>query len=163
MTTKGYGDRIDAVVNGCTNFVPADWVRLALAALDQAGISADALKRATTHASHSKATDTTEVVVKALAMDRDFDAYLPACFFCGNEWGKCLCRWDNPDECGRMPENAKGFDTGDFFITQPNVSECTRYFVDPVRYYGAAYVEAAARFGWKQGEAVNPKTPEVKP
>ena len=53
------------------------------------------------------------------------------CYFCGNKWGKCICEWDKES----------GFEWEGFFITEPNVSECGRTFVDPVKYYGQAYLD----------------------
>lgn len=59
------------------------------------------------------------------------------CFFCDNVWGKCSC--DKP-VCAP-------FDFEDYvWIREPNVSVCTRYYVDPVYYYGAEYQKAQRRF-----------------
>jgi len=54
---------------------------------------------------------------------------LATCYFCSQPWGECRCSWNEDD----------GFDTGQFWITHPNVSECTRFFVDPNLHYGKAY------------------------
>lgn len=56
---------------------------------------------------------------------------LPRCYFCRQPWGHCRCAWDESD----------GFETEteDFYITEPNVSECGRFFVDPYAHYGAAF------------------------
>jgi hypothetical protein len=54
---------------------------------------------------------------------------LHRCYFCHREHGHCQCVWSDVD----------GFDFEDFTITAPNVSECGRFFVDPVVYYGEAF------------------------
>lgn len=60
------------------------------------------------------------------------------CYFCSATWGSCSCSF---------PEgaDAPGFDFEGTWITAPNVSECGRFFVDPVAYYGAAYAAFAGR------------------
>lgn len=58
-----------------------------------------------------------------------------SCWFCHKQWEKCTCKWDEKD----------GFTYHDFFIYMPNVTECGRFFVDPVTYYGDAFIE-----WWKQ-------------
>lgn len=50
----GYGKRIDSVVYDCdatNDFTREDWIRLALAALDQAGVSTNQLDTAHRHGS----------------------------------------------------------------------------------------------------------------
>lgn len=50
----GYGKRIDSVVYGCdatSDYTREDWIRLALAALDQAGVSPRQLEDAYRHGS----------------------------------------------------------------------------------------------------------------
>jgi len=70
-----------------------------------------------------------------------------SCWFCDHTWGACTCTkllgFVFPED---LPEDATvatfdGFDdeTHEFFITAPNVSECGRFFVDPVAYYGAPF------------------------
>lgn len=64
--------------------------------------------------------------------------YRETCFFCCHFWGECTCEWPACDD-----ENADGFDFEGTWITKPNVSVCTRFFVNPVVYYGAPYIEFA--------------------
>jgi hypothetical protein len=52
------------------------------------------------------------------------------CVFCGARWGKCSCKFD--------PHG--GFLWRGSMITEPCVSECGRFFVDPEAYYGATFV-----------------------
>lgn len=66
------------------------------------------------------------------------DGLRSACWFCGGTWGKCACSW--PDSV-----DTDGFDFEGFFISQPNITECNRFFVDPVLYYGDAFVRWWAR------------------
>lgn len=68
-----------------------------------------------------------------------FEGHRETCYFCDNRWGKCTCAF--PD-CAVYDPNAPGFEWGCFFITAPNVSECTRFFVDPVVYYGEAFTSS---------------------
>lgn len=60
---------------------------------------------------------------------------LDACYFCHNKWGKCTCEFEGE------------FEWECFLITEPNVSECTRFIVDPNKYYGEAFKQA-----WAKGE-----------
>jgi hypothetical protein len=55
---------------------------------------------------------------------------LPACWFCGHVWGECSCRFVGP-----------GFDIGDMIITEPHVSECGRFFVNPIAAYGEPFIK----------------------
>jgi hypothetical protein len=82
------------------------------------------------------------------------EAERSTCSFCGGQWGVCTCAFDAPDEEGCLPEGARGFDSRDFFVTEPNISVCGRFYVDPVAYYGEAYVEAAKKYGWTIGQKV---------
>ena len=64
---------------------------------------------------------------------------LPVCWFCDQRWGACTCTF--PDgEAAAYDESTPGFDTGDMWITAPNVSECTRWFVNPIEVYGEPFV-----------------------
>ena len=49
------------------------------------------------------------------------------CFFCDQSWGKCSCIALAEDQA---------FDWEAFRITEPGVSTCGRFFVDPMKYYG---------------------------
>jgi len=66
------------------------------------------------------------------------------CFHCKAAWGKCTCRFPTVvNDDGTTVEDASavpGFDWKDFYITEPNVSVCGRFFVDPFVYYGDAYL-----------------------
>ena len=69
-------------------------------------------------------------------------AVLDTCFFCANAWGRCTCDFPRcfTDDGEPGEEQPPGFEWKGFWITQPNVSVCTRFFVDPFEYYGDAYV-----------------------
>jgi hypothetical protein len=67
---------------------------------------------------------------------------LRVCWFCDGRWGTCVCGWPEADtHPNDVPETLPGFDTGEMYITHPNVSECGRFFVNPIECYGAAFVE----------------------
>ena len=53
---------------------------------------------------------------------------LEKCYFCKSTWGKCQCK--------ALPD---GFEHDGTHITEPNVTECGRFFVDPFEYYGVDY------------------------
>ena len=63
-----------------------------------------------------------------------------ACFQCGNRWGECTC----------TIRPRYGFEFEGYTITDPTVSVCGRYYVDPRTYYGAAYEQAQQ---WLETEA----------
>ena len=65
------------------------------------------------------------------------ECLLDHCYFCGGAWGECICGWKHEWET----DADTLFDTGEFAITAPNVSVCTRFYVAPVQYYGTPYVE----------------------
>lgn len=60
---------------------------------------------------------------------------LNRCYFCDGRWGKCTC----PALAGEESL----FEAVGCAVAEPNVSVCGRDFVDPVAYYGEAYVEWA--------------------
>lgn len=60
------------------------------------------------------------------------------CYFCDAAWDECQC--DGPVAA------AFGFDS--FLVTRPAVSVCGRFYVDPVAYYGDAFVQA--RRAWEE-------------
>lgn len=64
-----------------------------------------------------------------------FDGHREACFFCAQRWGNCTCNFPDSDNV-----NAAGFEFEEFWITAPNVSVCSRFFIDPVVYFGEAYL-----------------------
>lgn len=66
-----------------------------------------------------------------------FEGHRETCYFCHNSWGKCTCASPGPEN-----REAPGFLWNEMWINEPNVSECTRYFVDPVVYYGEAYLNS---------------------
>lgn len=68
-----------------------------------------------------------------------FKGHRQTCFSCDQVWGECTCKSVDSDD-----ENAPGFDFKDLWITNPNVSICTRFFVDPTEYYGEAYTSWVA-------------------
>ena len=70
--------------------------------------------------------------------------YLEQCFFCNGAWGKCTC--PPLPECDD-PKAEEGFSWGGLWISDPSLSSCTRFFVDPVAYYGEAYTN------WKDRKA----------
>lgn len=61
------------------------------------------------------------------------DGIRTQCHFCRQLWGKCTCKW-----------NGSSFEHGGDIITEPNLSECGRFFVNPEVYYGDAYKRWAA-------------------
>lgn len=63
-----------------------------------------------------------------------YEGHISKCFFCENVWGKCTCQFPGPNDA-----EAPGFDFHEFFITNPSLSVCRRYFVNPFVYYGQAY------------------------
>ena len=68
---------------------------------------------------------------------------LPACWFCGNHWGSCTCTFPKDvDDRGEPVDTSElpGFGSDGTWITSPNVSVCTRFFVDPIAAYGAPFV-----------------------
>lgn len=72
------------------------------------------------------------------------------CYFCGGAWGACTCAFPSVlDDEGRLVDvpDEEGFDWCGMFVTEPNVSDCGRWFVNPVTYYGAAYVEWVRKRG----------------
>lgn len=62
--------------------------------------------------------------------DLDERTFPRKCFNCGNAWGKCTCE-DVSEEDGFLHCST--------IITNPFVSECARYFVNPFLYYGDNY------------------------
>jgi hypothetical protein len=62
---------------------------------------------------------------------------LEFCYFCRAAYGACSCDWPDPEE----RDGAEYlFEHHGTIIAKPNVSVCGRFFVNPVLYYGAAYV-----------------------
>jgi hypothetical protein len=59
---------------------------------------------------------------------------IDACWFCENPWGGCTCSFSDGAE-------GRGFSTIDMWITSPNVSECARFYVNPIRAYGAPFIK----------------------
>src|SRR5512138_2730871 len=57
---------------------------------------------------------------------------LSACYFCHGHRGLCKCAWAPSD-------SSDGFDSGGTWITNPGISSCGRFFVDPNVTYGRAY------------------------
>lgn len=68
--------------------------------------------------------------------------YLKHCYFCAGTWGRCTCEFPDFDDERRPVLYWK-----EYAIAAPNVSECTRFFVDPVTYYGDAFFQYMARCG----------------
>lgn len=65
------------------------------------------------------------------------------CYSCDNVWGQCTCEIDG-EEC---------FEFNGTVITDPTVSECGRFFVDPVVYYGLPFLQwKAAKIAAALGE-----------
>ena len=60
------------------------------------------------------------------------------CHACGASWGDCGCA---------PVSESQGFDAGGIWVTDPTVSECGRFFVEPAIYYGDAYLDWQARRG----------------
>lgn len=54
------------------------------------------------------------------------------CYFCNAKWGRCTCKFDEHPDAGFLFHGTA--------ITDPCVSECGRFYVDPIEHYGAAYV-----------------------
>jgi hypothetical protein len=71
------------------------------------------------------------------------EGILEKCYFCANRWGKCTCGFPDCDD-----ERAPFVDWKGFAIMAPNVSECTRFFVDPVVYYGEPFFQYLAQTGF---------------
>ncbi len=59
--------------------------------------------------------------------------FVGVCHFCAQEWGNCHCKFDGE------------FEFTGTAITDPCVSECGRFFVDPTIYYAPQYQEATAK------------------
>jgi len=76
-------------------------------------------------------------------MTTDATGHMDSCFFCHGVWGKCTCKFPSvTNNDGTMVDDVDavpGFDWKDFYVTEPNVSVCGRFFVDPFVYYGDAY------------------------
>jgi hypothetical protein len=64
------------------------------------------------------------------------------CYFCEAVWGACSCKFPSGEDAG---EDTPGFDFGDLFVTDPGISVCGRFYVDPTVYYGRQYAEALPR------------------
>jgi hypothetical protein len=62
------------------------------------------------------------------------EAIRATCYFCENAWGACTCTFPN----GAEARARAGFDFGDVWVTDPSVSVCGRFYVDPLVYYGEA-------------------------
>lgn len=77
-----------------------------------------------------------------MKFEPQFPGHLERCYFCHNLWGKCTCEY--PQTCVDDP-SALGFDWHEFFITAPNVDCSGIHFVNPVEYYGEAYINSAIR------------------
>lgn len=70
--------------------------------------------------------------------------------------GKCSCEFPRiaPDGTSSDVE----FDWEGFWITQPNVSECTRFFVNPVICYGEAFLKWLSTRSGRPHECKSPLT-----
>lgn len=66
-----------------------------------------------------------------------FKGHVSRCCFCSRTWGRCTCDF----------RKLAPFDFGGLSVTDPNLSECKRYFVDPDVYYGKAWKESAMATG----------------
>jgi len=67
-------------------------------------------------------------------MKNNFDiSLMDTCCFCHNAWGYCQC---SPT----ITFGIEGFEHCGITITEPNVSECGRFLVDPTIYYGNDYI-----------------------
>jgi len=76
--------------------------------------------------------------------DALFKGIRETCFFCNNLCGACICTFYDPaDSSSADVVIADGFFADGFFITAPNVTECGRFFVDPIVYYGQPYIDWA--------------------
>jgi hypothetical protein len=73
--------------------------------------------------------------------DALFKGFRETCFFCNNLYGACICTFDDADDPNSVDEI--GFLADGYFITSPNVTECGRFFVDPIVYYGQPYIDWA--------------------
>lgn len=60
------------------------------------------------------------------------------CYFCGAVWGQCRCT-------GPV---AAAFAFECYWVTDPSISVCGRFFVDPIACYGNAFVQA--RRQWQE-------------
>lgn len=61
------------------------------------------------------------------------------CYGCGGEWGACTCPEADLMDRGLDGEAPAAFEWNGFAIINPYVSECGRFYVDPVLYYGDAF------------------------
>ena len=66
-------------------------------------------------------------------------AVISRCWFCEG-----LCECEFPVE-GIDGENLPGFEAEGLWITSPNRSECMRFYVDPIKAYGAPFIEWAQK------------------
>lgn len=66
---------------------------------------------------------------------------LERCHFCTGKWGFCVC-----PKVNLPPHGDQGFLYGGHYITLPHLDETERFYVNPTKYYGEAYVE------WKYRE-----------
>ena len=71
--------------------------------------------------------------------ETESSAVIEACWFCE---GACKCDFPSgtdPIDTSGFP----GFETNDMWITCPNMSECMRFYVDPIKAYGTPFVQWA--------------------
>ena len=54
------------------------------------------------------------------------------CYNANHSWGECTCKTEVSED--------KGFEFNGVTIVDPMLSECGLFFVDPVWYYGQAYI-----------------------
>ncbi len=76
---------------------------------------------------------------KPMPSGKTFEAgsgYRKTCFRCNAKWGECTCP---------TAKDGEGFEWNEFYILDPSVSECGRFFVEPSLYYGNAFTEWEAK------------------
>lgn len=76
------------------------------------------------------------------------------CHACHSKWGECTCPL--------IPED-QGFEWKNSWVTDPGVSSCGRFFVEPTVYYGAAYIEWLRGRADKPADAIITVSAELKP
>lgn len=95
-------------------------------------------------ASHASETTDTGVCDACLFLER--------CYFCDHTHGSCTCAFPSVDDIGDLDvavRDGVAFDTGSEIVSQPNVSFCGRFYVNPVAYWGHPYEVWAKMRGLK--------------
>lgn len=68
--------------------------------------------------------------------------YREICYFCKLPWGRCSCPTCTP------------FVYGELSITEPMISTCLSFFVNPVTYYGESYTAWVGRTAYEDANLI---------